>query len=91
MNEKLLPIVAGCRAITINFSNPAYMSCIGEEVTVIGRSVKYPNRWLIEGHKSLQVAKARGFKIPAALEKNLLRIDGGSFEHEKDEQLEKVK
>lgn len=84
MNEKLLPIVPGCKALIICASKK-YSKCIGKEVTVIGKDYSDPDpSWIISGDAVDFIGGTFGYSITAA-EWALMRIDGGSFKHEQHE------
>ena len=86
MNEKLLPIVPGCKALIICASKK-YSKCIGKEVTVISKYYSDPDpSWIISG----DAVDFIGGTLIIAAEWALMRIDGGSFEHEKHELEVKV-
>jgi hypothetical protein len=86
MSEKLLPIVPGCKAITINCLRPENN---GKSATVIRRTdliFRSPYEylgdvWETDVKESLNID---GVQSSLCGEKQLLRIDGGEFSHEKD-------
>ncbi len=89
MSEKLLPIVAGCRALIIYPGGPickTYLDRYGREVTVIKKDSMQSGRWIVSGNGLDIIVKT--FRIPnkdiVIPESYLMRIDGFNFKHERD-------
>ena len=89
MSEKLLPIVPGCKALVYNCPVTESNGMIVTIIRFLGKvpGWTYASRWETD-----RLSKGTNGDIKNHFDESwLLRIDGGSFEHEKDEQLEKVK
>jgi len=79
--ERSLPIVAGCTAIVIGYTNKRFASAIGTEVKCVRKSCR-EGWWTVE---SPLIEKLRERDSPVHTpESYLMRIDGQDFKHEKD-------
>jgi hypothetical protein len=94
-DEKLMPIVAGCKALVLPVPMLAHLPCsslFNTVVTVVQRCTnsekKFHNRgdhWYVDSpivRKLNQVSQTSSLIIK---EKFLMRVDGGQFEPEQDE------
>lgn len=76
----MLPIQAGCLAVTINCKVPSNNGVTVTVIRFVGkvRGWRGDDRWEV----SKMFAGLSGGAIPALLESTLLRIDGGEFDKE---------
>ena len=82
MMDKLLPIVPGCKALLLGSCIHSHLRpLLRTEVTVGERSIAWKDSFVIDSDlvRSLKRTQRVSWK-----EKDLLRIDGGDFSHEKD-------